>query len=280
VDEPTVGTIAQIWRYPVKSMRGEQVMAVSIGPQGLLGDRALALREVSSGHLVSAKKWPRMLELRATYIHPPGLPLDLANVAIELPGAPTIAAADPALDGLLSRFLGLEVRLERSPGAARNKIGIDPATIFGDLAAAEVMRGLAPGTALPPTFGAPRGTFFDAAPIHLIASGTLAHLGQLLDQPPPAARRFRPNLLIDTAGAGDGFVEDRWIGHALRMGDIEINQLKPTLRCVMTTHAQEELARDLVILPTAARYHQALVGVTGKIIGSGQIAVGDAIALR
>lgn len=279
MDEQIIGTIAEIWRYPVKSMRGEQVTAVSIGPQGLLGDRALALREVSSGHLVSAKKWPRMLELRATYIHPPGLPLDPANVAIELPGAPTIAAADPALDGLLSRFLGIEVRLERSLGAARNEIGIDPATIFGDLAAAEVMRGLAPGTALPPTFGAPRGTFFDAAPIHLIASGTLAHLGRLLGQAPPAARRFRPNLLIETATI-DGFVEDQWLDHALRIDEIEVNQLKPTLRCVMTTHAQEELARDLAILRTAARYHHALLGVTGKIVGSGRIAVGEAVGLR
>jgi uncharacterized protein YcbX len=278
--ESIIGTITEIWRYPVKSMRGERVETVAIGPQGLLGDRALALREVGSGHLVSAKKWPRMLELRATYASPPGWPLDPAAIVIELPDGPPTAADDPALEGLLSHFLGFEVRLERSPGSGRNEIGIDPATIFGGLAAAEVMPGLAPGTVLPPTFGAPRGTFFDAAPIHLIASATLAHLGRLLGESAPATRRFRPNLLVQSTDESAGFVEDGWIGHALQIGEIEINQLIPTLRCVMTTHAQEELARDLAILRTAARHHQAFIGVTGKIKGRGQIAVGDAIALH
>src|SRR5215208_5108984 len=62
-----VGTIHELWRYPVKSMLGTTVDEIFIGERGGLGDRAWALRDVNSGRIASAKKFPRLLEFRATY---------------------------------------------------------------------------------------------------------------------------------------------------------------------------------------------------------------------
>jgi uncharacterized protein YcbX len=62
-----VGTIHELWRYPVKSMLGTTVNEIFITEHGALGDRAWALRDVDSGRIASAKKFPRLLEFRATY---------------------------------------------------------------------------------------------------------------------------------------------------------------------------------------------------------------------
>ncbi len=75
-------------------------------------------------------------------------------------------------------------------------------------------------------------------------------------------RRFRPNILIDTGSDGGGFIEDRWLGGTLEIGDaVRIGDMWPAIRCSMTTHPQDELPHDPAILRTAAMYHQAYVGV-------------------
>jgi len=272
-----LGTVRQIWRYPVKSMLGERLQAVGVSARGLYGDRAWALRESASGHLISAKKWPRMLELRASYEIAPADAEDRGVVRIDFPGG-SIHAEDPVAPRLLSEFLGVALSVER-PGAKRAQIGIDPATVFGDIPASEILPGLAPGTVLPPTFGAAHGTFFDTAAIHLIASATLAHLGALQGSDAADPRRFRPNLLIETGAAAAGFVEDEWIGHTVAIGELRFDKLTPSLRCVMTTLAQADLPRDLSVLRTAARHHRAMVGVTGRVTGHDAVRIGDPVFL-
>jgi hypothetical protein len=89
-----VGTIHELWRYPVKSMLGTTVNEIFITEHGALGDRAWALRDVESGRIASAKKFPRLLEFRATYeVEPtrnkPG------RVRIETPERPRIGRAPP-----------------------------------------------------------------------------------------------------------------------------------------------------------------------------------------
>jgi uncharacterized protein YcbX len=62
-----VGSVAELWRYPVKSMRGGTVSQLLITDRGSVGDRAWALRDPVNGRIASAKRFPQLLEFRATY---------------------------------------------------------------------------------------------------------------------------------------------------------------------------------------------------------------------
>ena len=57
--------VAQIWRYPVKSMRGERLVAVDLGPLGIVGDRVVHV-ENAQGRVVTARTRPRLLGHHAT----------------------------------------------------------------------------------------------------------------------------------------------------------------------------------------------------------------------
>ncbi len=51
---PTVlGSIVSLWRYPVKSMLGEELNAAEVTKRGLLGDRAYALVDSADGKVAS-----------------------------------------------------------------------------------------------------------------------------------------------------------------------------------------------------------------------------------
>ena len=68
-----LGSVVSLWRYPVKSMMGEELNATEITERGLLGDRAYALIDNSDGKVATAKnpqKWPRLFDFRATFIEP------------------------------------------------------------------------------------------------------------------------------------------------------------------------------------------------------------------
>ena len=70
----TLGTVAALWRYPVKSLRGEALERVAIGPSGVPGDRAFALRDVRDGRILSAKRTAALLAFRAVYPEGPERP--------------------------------------------------------------------------------------------------------------------------------------------------------------------------------------------------------------
>src|SRR5580698_11288164 len=92
MDEHLVGRVAELWRYPVKSMLGERRNQLPITTRGPLGDRAWALRETATGRIASAKRFPRLLALHARYeVEPtfeaPGRhPDQFAGRANDLPG--------------------------------------------------------------------------------------------------------------------------------------------------------------------------------------------------
>ena len=259
-----VAVVSALFRYPVKSMLGESPAELTLTTNGTLGDRAWAVRE-ASGRIATAKKWAAMFGFRASYDSPPRTG-ELAPVTITFPDGGSIHAADPDASARLSEALGRPVRLEQAKAGERSRAEIDPQTIFADLPVEQIMPGLTLQT-MPDTFGLVRGAFFDSAPIHVLASGSLEHMQRLcggdsmLDP-----RRFRPNILVDTSGTGaDGFVEDEWLEGTLEVGEsVKIVAMKPALRCVMTTHAQTDLPRDLSILRTAARHHQATLGVFAR----------------
>jgi uncharacterized protein YcbX len=273
-----VGVVQDLFRYPVKSMQGERLRAVDIEAQGVVGDRAYALCE-ANGRVVTAKKWAQMLAFRAYYATPP-TPGALAFLRIVLPDGRAIEGQAPDVSAVLSAVLGRPVRLTGAQSDQARQAEIDPATVFGDVPVEHVLPGRTVAT-MPDAIPLPPGTFFDSASLHVVASGTLAHLRTLIG--PDAQldpRRFRPNIVIETAPGVEGFIEDDWLEGTLEVGEnVRMVQLRPTLRCVMTTHPQAELGRDLRILRAAAQHHHDHVGVWGAIGAAGTVQVGDAVVL-
>src|SRR4029453_14083299 len=110
----THGSVASLWRYPVKSMLGEELPAADVTERGLLGDRAYALVDQADGKAATAKnprKWPTLFGFRATFIEPPAPGASMPPVRIILPDG-TIATSHQAdLNQLLSRALGRTVAL-------------------------------------------------------------------------------------------------------------------------------------------------------------------------
>ena len=67
----SVGSVSELWRFPVKSMQGEKMERFEVTGAGVVGDRAFALIDTGDGKVVSAKnprKWGRV----ATRLGMPG----------------------------------------------------------------------------------------------------------------------------------------------------------------------------------------------------------------
>jgi uncharacterized protein YcbX len=274
-----IGIVKELFRYPVKSMLGERLERLEIGELGVIGDRAWALRERANSKVVSAKKFAQMLDCRAAYEVPPS-DGESAPIKIELPNGRVLHAADSDAAEQLSAVLGREIVIERAQAIQHTRAGIDPGTIFGDVPIENVMPQLS-GATMPDTFALVNGTFFDSATMHVLATGTLAHMRSLVGEGAQLdARRFRPNIVVDTGQDAGGFVEDGWTDHTLEVGAVvRIVAIKPALRCVMTTHRQEDLPRDLRIIRAAAQFHKATVGAFASIGAPGVVNVGDPVFL-
>ena len=277
--ESIAGSIQSLWRYPVKSMLGEEIDRSAVTERGFVGDRAYALVDASDGKVVSAKnprKWPRMYECRGELDETP------RKVRIRLPDGNVIAADDPNAAAVLSRILGREVALETVAGAASvlEEFWLE-ASPDGQAVTDEQI-----------ALGSPAGSFFDYAVIHLVTTATLERLSELYPQGRFDPRRFRPNVLVSVAAGQTGFVENGWIGKTLALGDsVRLRVTDPCPRCVMTTLAQEDLPPDAGILRTAARHNSvvggdgrgpdgaypAAVGVYASVVSGGTVRRGDAV---
>ena len=277
--ESITGTIQSLWRYPVKSMLGQEIDRSAVTERGFVGDRAYALVDASDGKVVSAKnprKWPRLYECRGELDETP------RQVRIRLPDGDVIAADDPNAATVLSRILGREVALETVAGAASvlEEFWLE-ASPDGQAVTDEQI-----------ALGSPAGSFFDYAVIHLVTTATLERLSELYPQGRFDPRRFRPNVLVSVAAGQTGFIENGWIGKTLALGgSVRLRVTDPCPRCVMTTLAQEDLPADAGILRTAARHNSvvggegrgpdgaypASVGVYASVVSGGTVRRGDAV---
>jgi uncharacterized protein YcbX len=271
-----VGRVSGLARYPVKSMLGEDLEELEVTLKGAVGDRAYALREVVNRQIASAKKFAKLLEFRATFDAPPAAG-KLTPVTVAIPGGKKIHAADADASEVISAALGRKMILERAENVHGEHAGIDPATIFADVGVEKVFPGLT-AEKLGDNFALQKDSFFDTDIMHVIATGTLKHMAKLAPGSNFDPRRFRPTILVDTGERDGSFIEDEWLGGTLAVGDsLKIVSMQPALRCVMTTHPQEDLQRDLAILRTAAVHHKVNVGVFASIGAAGRIRVGDPV---
>ncbi len=276
--EHLVGRVAELWRYPVKSMLGERRDQIPITPRGALGDRAWALRETATGRIASAKRFPQLLGFQAWYEVAPTF-ASPGHIEIGLPNGRTISPDDPDASAIISDLLGHSVRLENQP-ASDEKTGIDRDTVFGDVPVNQMKADWTPES-MPDYFQLMTGTFFEIGAVFILASGSVDHLRKLqggtaqIDR-----RRFRPNIYIESEAEWGGFVEDSWLGGALNIGEaVRVDGFQPTIWCVTSTLAQQELPRDLSILRTTAQHHRGCLGVYATVTGSGLLHVGDAVYL-
>jgi uncharacterized protein YcbX len=234
------------------------------------------LREIVNGRIVSAKKWRQAFDFRAAYAAESAAPI------ITFPDGRKIAADAPEASQLISAVFGHKLDLAHAAADQAQRASFDPEMVFGDLPLERMLPVLLkyhPIDAGPDNWGMPTGTFFDVAPLHILATGTLAHLGTLNRDSSFDVRRFRPNILIDTGSDADHFIEDDWLAGTLRIGAAAIAVTVPVVRCVMTTHDQAGLPRDLAVLRTAADHHDALVGAYAEVAQPGRVRLGDPVVL-
>jgi uncharacterized protein YcbX len=263
-------SLASLYRYPVKSMMGEELNAVRITPRGLFGDRAYALCDSETKKVVSAKnprKWPNLFSFKAAYISPPELESTLPPVRVTLPDGRFVASSSPEFSSAVSQTIGRQVTLLSSaPQEAQLE------EYWPD------MEGLAHRDHVTDE-AMPAGTFFDLGMLHVLTTGTLDKLRELYPGGRFEPRRFRPNLIISTPGQS-GFVENDWVGKTLMIGpDVKINVTMACGRCVMTTLAQGDLPKDPGILKAAAQHNEVRVGVYASVVQPGTVKVGDAITV-
>src|SRR5438445_5201850 len=117
-----LGSVVSLWRYPVKSMMGEELNAAEITQRGLLGDRAYALVDSSDGKVATAKnprKWPRLFDFHATFSEPAHAAAKVPPVRIALPDGTTVTSDQGDVNQLLSQALNREVTLS----------GVKPGTV-------------------------------------------------------------------------------------------------------------------------------------------------------
>jgi uncharacterized protein YcbX len=282
-----MGTVLEIWRYPVKSMQGERLTDSLVTLAGLMGDRAYAVVDQVTGDVGSAKHprlWGALLQCRARYVdEPPGA------VEITLPDGAVTRSDDPRVDERLTGVFGRPVHLSTVAPEGNRYLavwpeieGVIPTDVRSQLAlggeeAEGTLTGLSLGVALP-------GTLFDVAALHLVTTATLRRLGELEPGSSFAVERFRPNVVID--GDGAPFAENGWTGANLTLGDqgLSASVLIPTMRCIMTTLDQGSLPRDGGVLRAIARHNRvelpglgtwSCVGAYASVTEPGRVRVGD-----
>ena len=278
-----VGTVGALWRFPVKSMLGEQVDAVEVTQGGVVGDRAYAVVDRETGKVASAKHpkvWPDLLQCRAAFVEPPVSGDEVPPARIELADGTSVTSDTGDVDAVLSRFFGRDVELAHS---AQNgytidqyhpdQENLDPAGHRDEVTEEKLGAAFFHKAGLPSAV--PEGSFFDVFPLSVLTTSTLEHLGELQPDSRFDARRFRMNVIVDTPTPG--FVENEWLGHTLEIGDeVRFNVVIPDPRCVMTTLAHDDLPRDPQILKTLGRHNRIDVAGTGLYPCAGVYAVAAA----
>lgn len=272
-----IGTVAALFRYPVKSMLGERLAEAAVGERGLAGDRARAVVDVATGRVASAKaprRWKAMLACAAAGAG--------ADTRVTLPGGDELGADDPRLADRLGDLLGRPVAVRETAAPGTELERAVPESVLRDGVDAEVE-----AVTLEIGAEAPAGTFFDFAAVHLITRASLERIGALHPAGAVDVVRYRPNLVLDLPGL-DAFAEDAWPGRTLTLGDgVRLEVLIPTPRCAIPTLAHGALPRDPDAYRVVAAHHRvsiegdelACAGAYARVIGGGRLREGDPVRL-
>jgi len=258
-----IGTVEGIWRYPVKSMRGEELDDAFVGFSGIYGDRLFAFRSSASPKgfpYLTGREQKEMLLYRPRFRHP-----DMAAQPANLNEAESIA---PGLNPVFADHADLVVDVETPSGEV---LALDdPALIrmlgegIGDEHALMLLRS--------------ERAMTDCRPVSMFAIQTVQQLGEELGAELDK-RRFRANIYVDLKSDG-GFAEDSYVGRSLRIGSKAVlSILERDPRCKMITLDPDTGESDPMILRKVAQGHDGMAGVYGAVLVEGTIRKGDAIEL-
>jgi uncharacterized protein YcbX len=246
-------------------MMGEELNAALVTSAGLAGDRAYALVD-GDGRIGTAKiqrKWAPLFCSRARYLAEPNG--DLRPAEMTLPDGERLMTDAPDADARLSALLGFPVRL----------ITDKPPDLKLESAPLSNPFDVEPGHTV--DFPVPNG-FFDLGSLHLLTTATLDALRAANPAVRFEPRRFRPNFVVQTPPGVEGFAENDWPGKTIAIGeDVRIRVMMPTIRCVVTTVAQDDLPNEPEVLRTAAAQNSSNVGVYAMVEQGGMVRRGDEV---
>jgi uncharacterized protein YcbX len=290
-----VGRVQALWRFPVKSMLGEELDSAEVGAGGVLGDRIYAIRDRDTGKVASAKHpklWPDLLKCRAVCVESPRRGQEVPPARLELADGTSVRTDDPEADSALSRFFRREVELSSAANRGYtidqyhpDEEDYDPEGHRDEVVEAALGASFFNERGLPSAV--PQDSFFDLFPLSVLTTSTLDRLGELEPGTDFDLRRFRMNVIVDTPAGG--FVENDWVGRSLAIGDdvrVRIELADP--RCVMPSLAQEGgIERDPKILKALAKHNRLDVaglwypcaGVYAAAEASGTIRKDDPVTL-
>jgi len=254
-----VGRIDSLWRYPVKSMRGEPLAEAFIGFPGIYGDRLYAVRSAAQPAgfpFLTGREQAQLLLYRPRFRHADkaARPANLAAAEAMAPGV-TPLYADPA---------DLAVDVETPSGEV---LAVDDPALLGRLGEAASLALLRSERALT-----------DCRPVSLFSLQTARQLAAEVGVPVDE-RRFRANIYADLAGTA-GFAEDSFVGRRLRLGaKAVVAILERDPRCKMITLDPDTASASPEILRRIARFHDGKAGVYGAVLVEGMVRPGDELAL-
>jgi uncharacterized protein YcbX len=254
-----VGRIDSLWRYPVKSMRGEPLAEAFIGFPGIYGDRLYAVRSAAQPAgfpFLTGREQAQLLLYRPRFRHADkaARPANLAAAEAMAPGV-TPLYADPA---------DLAVDVETPSGEV---LAVDDPALLGRLGEAASLTLLRSERALT-----------DCRPVSLFSLQTARQLAAEVGAPVDE-RRFRANIYADLAGTS-GFAEDGFVGRRLQLGaKAVVAILERDPRCKMITLDPDTAAASPEILRRVARFHDGKAGVYGAVLVEGTVRSGDELAL-
>lgn len=272
--EPSI-RVAEIHRFPVKSMAGEQIESASLDRLGIAGDRRYAVRDLDTGKVLSAKR--------------PSIGRTLLNCGARTVGDTVMvrigdhefeATDTDAINAALSTALGVRAVLDGAPGTDEVYESYWPE--MDGLALSDVT------VDLPIAMSTEKGTFVDLAALHIVTAASLAHLRNLAPESTIDVTRFRPSMVLGTGDVAPGFVENGWVGRRAQLGTAVIEFGTAAPRCVMTTLAQGDLPEDREVMRTIANHNRqefagfgdfACLGIYAEVVEPGDARVGDECTL-
>jgi len=258
-----VGKVESLWRYPVKSMRGEELDEMFAGYAGVYGDRLFAFESSASPKgfpFFTGRDQRQMIRYRARFRNP-----DKAARPVNLSEAEKLS---PNLNPISADASQLMVDVDAPDGKT---FAIDDPALIDNLRA-----GIDGNHAL--TLLRSDKAITDCRPLSIFAVQTARKLG---DETGVAVdkRRFRANVYVDLTNA-DGFAEDEFVGKSLRIGSkVTVAVLQRDARCMMITLDPDTAEKTPAVLKAVAQAHEGMAGVYGAVLVEGTIRKGDPVEL-
>ena len=285
-------TITDMFRYPVKSMKGHALSSALMTKRGIPGDRAWALKDEERGGIKGGKRFPQLLSMTPVFASEPNEQNISPNVSITLESGKVVTSSDADINAVLSEAVGSPVSLwpilpeDQLEHYLRPPMdeNVDVEAYYREIFARNPDEPL-PDVSLFPEevlkYESPPGSYFDAFPILVMSKASLIHLNEVAaaagGQSNFDVRRFRPNILLDIDASG--FPENQWMGRRAKIGSAVIKFEMPCPRCVITTHGFEDLPKDPKIMRHLVKENGGNLGAYVSIETPGTFAQGDVIEL-